>query len=271
MITRPTCRLGSQFQQVVFAVSTGRTATNALSAYLPQVYPSVTGLHEPKPARMFRIVSNMHLCGKISEPTVARLLYLARRKRINELKGGTYFEANGFLHGCLDAFDHTFHNVKVIHIVRHPITYIRSHINHGAFLGLKGMAGRLMPYWLLKPDYYDQRSGLKWYELSFEERLAWRWVVVNQALERGESLFGDRYLRVRYEDLFADSGQRLGIITNWLGLPYDERISTVIRSQRYNASKRDTARPLEDWPGRVREHVYSLCESQMARYGYERI
>ncbi len=262
-----TSRLGGHLDQTVFIVSTGRTGTNAIAHYLSDLGAGVRAVHEPKPSRIFRVISNMHLCGRISTDTVAAALRATRRRHLAALTSGTYVESNPFLHGCLDALEEAFENVRVLHILREPIGYIRSHINHGVFVGLKGLAGRRFPYWLLKPDYFDAASRLHWISLSQEERLAWRWATINSVLDEGERLFGYRYRRIRYEDLF--NGPVIESVMEWLSLPGSDRLRELAAERRYNESRVERARPLEDWPDPVRQRVRELCEAGMIRYGYD--
>lgn len=261
-------RLGAHLDRVAIIVSTGRTGTLALSQFFALNFRDVTAVHEPSPSQRFRFISNLHHCGHLSSGTIGRLLLQARRQRLNRIRSGAYIESNPFLHGCLDIFDQVFDNVRVVHVVRHPVDFIRSAIKHGSFSDIKGLGRRFCPYWTLKPEHYEPESGRKWRLMAPEERLAWRWSRINGELERGAELFGERYIRLRFEDLFDAQSSGLVELTNWLDLDL-HRLSTGWPAvEQLNQGQRTKARSYHDWPTDIAASVRDLCAEQMGRYGY---
>ena len=199
---------------------------------------------------------------------VSHKLLIARQRLLDGIDTEIYLEANPFLHGCLPAIELAFPGSHLVHIVRDPRTYIPSHINHGVFRGIKGLAGRYYPYWLLKPDYYEAAPERCWEDMSPQERLAWRWNTINGILNEGSKIYGDRYFRVRYEDLFDANKTGLRAMADWLELSGAERLTEAAGSSRHNASKGASFPPFEGWDASIREAVLKLCKNRMDEYGY---
>lgn len=261
--------MGERPQKVVIAVSTGRTGSQALAHHFDACFPQVRALHEPKPSRGLRIASNRYLCGRSSRGYLARRLASARADLLAAAGTPIYLESNPFLHGFLEVFDAVFGEPQVLHIVRDPRSYIPSYINFGAFRGLKGWAARAVPFWMLKPDQFERDPHRRWREMGPAERVAWRWNAVNGVLDRGQALFGPRYLRLRYEDLFDPGGEALSELLRRLGLPPSDDLSERFRKQRVNASPDRGFPPFDQWEEALRERILDTCRERMARYGYE--
>ena len=259
----------NKFAQTIFVVSTGRTGTQAIATYFDQTFPDVTALHEPAPSRRFRVLSNLYLCNKISGTTVESALLSARQKLMAQIDSDIYLEANPFLHGCLPALAQAFPGCHLVHIVRDPRTYIPSHINHGVFHGLKGFAGAYFPYWLLKPSHYESHPLKQWNEMSLQERLGWRWNTINGVLDEGRKIFGERYLRLRFEDLFDAEKSGLKVMADWMGLSKGKALMEAASRKRHNASQGPSFPLFEEWEPTIQKHVLQLCTTRMAEYGYD--
>lgn len=258
-------------RKTVFVVSTGRTGTQAIARHFQQSYLNVTALHEPAPSRPLRVLSNLYLCRRVGVHSLARAVRLLRRSLLARASTDLYLESNPFLHGCLDVLDGIFPNVHILHIVRHPLTYIPSHINHGAFAGAKGLAARYVPYWMLNPVQYEGTRRADWNLLLPEEKLAWRWTTINSVLNGGGQLYGERYRRIRYEDLFDGEGTAFSGLEDWLKL--ERRAPVHLRThqqqvERTNQSRRQLCVRAELWDPALRRRVLERCRGLMTQYGY---
>ncbi len=241
----------------------------ALARYFDACYPQVKAVHEPRPSRRLRIASNRYLCGRLTRNKLIRSFVKARARLFQSISEPVYIEANNFLHGFLDVFDDIFDDPRVLHIVRDPRTFIRSWINFGVFRGLKGLAGRYCPFWLLKPEKYEKAPVRRWARMPRPERIAWYWNAINAELDRGQGLFGDRYMRVRYEDLFEPDGRELLRLTEWIGLPGSPDLIGKAREGKVNAS-RDRGFPRwQDLLIETRRSVLACCRDRMTKYAYD--
>lgn len=256
-----------KFGTVVLLLSTGRTGTKALAHYFDGAFDNVYAVHEPPPSRTLRVASNRFLAGRVTEARLVEKYAAAREARLARVNEPVYLESNPFLHGFVGVLDRLFRAPRVVHLVRDPRTYVRSYLNYGAFRGVKGLAARYYPYWMLKPEQVDPTAPRRWPDMSHVERLAWRWTTINTALDRGESLYGDRYLRVRYEDVFAEDGSGLRRLAEWAGLTPTAGFERL-REERVNASTGKQAPKFDQWDAADRRVLLDLCGPQMERYGY---
>jgi hypothetical protein len=179
-----------------------------------------------------------------------------------------YVESNNFLHGFLDVLDDIFERPRIVHIVRDPRTYIRSWINFGVFRGIKGLAGQFWKYWLLKPELLSPRPAFRWNAMGQQERIAWYWTAINRELNRGRELFGDRYIRLRFEDIFAPDNRPMDNLAQWLGLPARTNPQATLAAEKVNRSRRNLCPPFEQWDRLTQEKVLNQCRELMDLYGY---
>jgi hypothetical protein len=258
---------GGKFERVVLLLSTGRTGTKALATYFDTAFPTVCALHEPPRSRHLRVASNKYLRGRLTRQRLVELYADARRDRFAKIGEPIYIESNPFLHGFVDALDEIFDAPRVVHIVRDPRTYVRSYINHGAFRGIKGLAARYYPDWMIKPERLDPAAPRRWRDMSQVERLAWRWDTINGVLERGVALLGERYVRLKFEDVFAEDGSGLRRLAEWVGLPQSSQFERL-REEPVNASKARLLPKFDQWDAADQRALLEWCGPRMQRYGY---
>lgn len=261
--------LGDKFEKIVVVLSTGRTGTTALAAHLDKCYPQVRALHEPAPSWRLRMASVKAVSGRLKKDELVRILTSARRDLLAKIDRPIYVESNPYLMGFLEALDEVMGpRVHVLHVVRDPRSYVRSGVNFGAFRGLKRLASNFYPYWFPKPEIVEKSPARTWGRMEAAERLAWFWATVNRELDRGAALYGERYLRVRYEDLFAKDGSGLNALTDWVGLPRSEKLATEANRENVNASKIVAMSRWEQWPAETKAMLLRHCGQMMREYGY---
>lgn len=259
-----------QEHRVVLIVSTGRTGTKAIATHLDNCYEQLRALHEPPPTRVhLRRVSNRFMCGRLGREELIAQLQEHRDRILAQTPQGTYVEANPGLAGFLDAFADVYPDFRVVHVVRDPRTYIRSALNWGVFRGIKRLLALYLPYWLPKPDYVDPSGDLRWRRMDGPERLAWYWKFINTHLDRGAQLYPDRYIRVKFEDLFSRDGSGLAKLVEWIGLPASEKLTLSANAENVNASDAHGIPRWRDWDENSRRMVLRYCAPLMTAYGYD--
>ena len=213
--------------------STGRTGTMFFRDYLSQTCENTICLHEPTPSRVFRLLSNLTLAGKI--PTsVSGNLFRSMRSRLS--RGyDNYIESSNFLFGCIPSLNECFDSVRIIHLTRHPVTYAQSHMAHGFWRGSKKWMTKFLPYWFEGQDTPKQDP----YILLFL-----RWAYMNKIIATSEQT--NPYLRVKFEDLFSsnreDASEHLNKIRDFLGFsPTDVLENTKWLETPRNASRKKEA------------------------------
>ena len=263
-----------KFETMVVILSTGRTGTQALAHYFNTCYDHVTALHEPKPTRHFRVMSNRAVTGRLPKDTAVGALVRSRRRLVEKITRPVYIESNWYLYGFLEPLREVFGRPRILHVVRDPRTFIPSYLNFGTFRGLKRVAARFLPYWYLKPEQYQPNPPKTWNQMAEPERLAWHWHVVNREIDRAADLYGPDYLLVRYEDLFPKQFGEAGPpalqpMLDWIGLPPSEKLVELMRDKKLNASPNRGFPKWEQWDEPTRQAVLSMCGEQMRRYGYD--
>lgn len=255
-------------EQFALIVSTGRTATQALAHYLDSCYPQICALHEPKPSRFLRLVSNRFLSGNISKERALEIFLRKRTKLFRSLQQPLYIESSNFLHGFAAILNSIFPSYKVIHVVRDPRTYVPSILNHGTLRGLKGLAARYCPYWYMKPELLEKSPEKRWDEMQDYEKLIWNWRFINSVLNECESVLGANYLRLRFEDMFKAENPSILTLVEWLGL--EKRNDLLQRAKnKLNKSRLAVCPKWEEWPSEWKELLLSHCGDLMRMYGYE--
>jgi hypothetical protein len=217
----------------VFILSTGRTGTRFFEDYMNQTSEKAICRHEPRPSRRFKFLSNLYLNKKIGARTVTRI-YLRSRKRLFRKTGDRiYIESSNFMFGCIPPLNAHFDQIRIIHIVREPVDYVKSHLGHGFWRGHKRFFAKYIPYWLERLEVDDPSDPV--------QLLAERWNVVNRQI--GSYAETNAYLLVRFEELFSKdlqvSSGKLNEIRQFCGLPpLDEKENTRWLNNPRNVSRR---------------------------------
>jgi hypothetical protein len=258
-----------KFKTLVVVVSTGRTGTQALAHHLDASYPDVTALHEPRPSRHLRLLSNQAVAGKLPRHAAVRALVRSRQRLFARTHTPVYVESNWYVYGLLEAVREIAPRVKVLHVVRDPRTYIPSGINFGQFRGLRAIATRFLPYWYLKPEHAKDPPALRWSQMTDPQRLAWHWTVCNGEIDRVAPLFGDNYLFMKYEEIFSKDAAGLGRLLAWMGLEENASIREKMREKKVNASTARRCPKWEQWEPAERKAVLDMCGERMQQYGYD--
>lgn len=179
-----------------FILSTGRTGTQFFESYISETSSSLC-LHEPKPSRRFKFLSNAYLNNQVKSQWICRAFKYSRNKIIRKLgPEQNYIESNNFAFGCIKALNQCYSDIKILHIIRNPLDYVQSHLNHGFWVGHKRFFAQYIPFWLESVD------PKKYYRNDPLALLLLRWIYVNKVIFSYKE--DNIYLRVRFEDVFND-------------------------------------------------------------------
>ncbi len=241
-----------------FILSTGRTGTQFFESYLNESSPAILCLHEPRPSRRFKFLSNLYLSKRIKAKLVARIYRRSRRGLFARLGERQYLESSNFMFGCIPALNPHYPGIRVLHIVRHPVSYTRSHLGHGFWRGHKRFFARYVPYWIERTGTPRSAGPLA--------LLAARWNYVNRQIASYEDT--NPYLRIRFEDLFSkDRSKASGVLNQiraFLDLaPLSEAENLFwLEKQRNPSRKRISLSPAEE------EAILSATAKERLRFGY---
>ena len=235
---------------ITFILSTGRTGTQFFSKYLTETCAHTLCLHEPKPSRRFKWYSNFYLTGKLSKKFIASQYFNKRKSILQHRDYNQYIESSNFLFGCVEPILTQTPDLAVLHIVRHPLTYVRSHLNKGYWSGIKGFTARNIPGWM---EYIE--PGIKKTKDPVLILLA-RWIYVNKIILSYQDNI--KYMLVRFEDLFggaaANPVEQLNAVRGFIGhQPLDEQTQQSWLKKSANKSRTNLA---EKWPVEQKHLAY---------------
>lgn len=249
--------------KAVFVVSTGRTGTQ----FLARTFAAwgARSHHEPGPWWL-RHLSNAHASGAVSEARAVALLHRVRDEAL--AVDEPWFEASCLDHGLVGPLLAAFPEATVVQVVRHPVGYVRSAQDWGAYR-FGGRPLNLLPYRrLAAPQFHPWNpvERLRWVGEDQFERLAWAWAAMNRAMRsQGES--DPRFRTVRFEDLTsADRGPvELDRLADDLGLTVSATALADAVAARVNASQPRAGL----WSTRQWDRLVELTADEAAAYGYE--
>ena len=221
--------------------------------------------HEPGPWWL-RHLSNAHASGAVSEERAVRLLHRVRDEAL--AMDQPWFEASCLDHGLVGPLLAAFPEATVVQVVRHPVGYVRSAQDWGAYR-LGGRPLNALAYRRLAPPQFDRwnpAERLRWVGQDQFERLAWAWAAMNRAMRtQGEG--STRFRTVRFEDLTdADRGpDELGRFSADLGLSVSAEALAGAVDKRVNTSRPKAG----DWSTAQWARLVELTSEEAAHYGYE--
>lgn len=218
----------------VFILSTGRTGTQFFEDYINQTTTDAVCRHEPAPSRRFKFLSNLYLAQKVNPAFIKKIYRRSRSRLFRKVGDKRYIESSNFLFGCIPPLNGLYSDIKVIHIVRHPVGYTKSHLGHGFWKGHKKFFARHVPYWMEQMEVADSSNPI--------QLLSARWNLVNRQISSYAQT--NSYLLVRFEELFSrdlqKSSMKLNQIRKFCGLEAlneEENIAWLQRPKNYSRRK----------------------------------
>jgi len=247
-------------------VSTGRTGTRYLAEFLTEHYPQVEAHHTTPRSTLFNVLSNMHLAGMLSERALLRCWRTLKGREFALTKKSLFVDSNNHLYVFAALARQLYPQVKVIHIVRDPRTYIRSHLNWSRQRLKSFIANHVLPFWQPNGFLLNEVSAWRWLMYTRFEQFCWIWQFKNQYL----TSIGDTetpYLRLRFEDLTRHSIDQnaMARLVDFLSLP----ATTTIRSAGpVNETRRRVFPAWQRWSPKMCAHLDRTCGEQMRLHGY---
>ncbi len=220
--------------RATFFLSTGRCGTQWLTRWLTDQYSDYVHVeHEPL---QHQYQSRYLLAEQAQFNSDNVLKHLETIDQVLQEK--PYIEVG---HPCWGAISHLVdyfqERIRIVHLIRHPITTSFSWVTHGAY------QKPLLPYLPEKiplspfdegvqfPEYQE-----RWATLSEFEKNLYYWTEVNSLGIQLEKSVSVPWLRIRYEDLFY--GDDLNRLVDFLNLPKPPQVAlqskqTVIDKYHY--------------------------------------
>jgi hypothetical protein len=249
--------------RAVFVVSTGRTGTQ----FLARTFAGwgARSHHEPGPWWL-RHLSNAHAAGAVSTARAVRLLHRVRDEAL--AVDEPWFEASCLDHGLVGPLLEAFPEATVVQVVRHPVGYVRSAQDWGAYR-FGGRPLNLLPYRRLAAPHlrpWDPVERVRWVGQDQFHRLAWAWAAMNRAMRtQGEG--HERFRTVTFEALTDPErgAVELRRLVDDLGLAVDDDSVHAAVADRVNASRPKAGL----WSDAQWRRLVDLTADEAAHYGYD--
>ena len=279
MVTSVLNRLKSQYYtwddvNVVFIVSTGRTATKFFSEFFDDSFDHIVARHEPEPD-LFDLGIN-YIRNSYSRRRTNALLKYYRYSMYQELQRhniSTYLESNNNATLLLPIVKEVFPRLKVVFITRDPRSYLisaysKSHGHPGYKLyGDDDPRDRLTA-----KDFKDDPLNQRWDQLTRFEKLCWHWKTYNQITS---SVLDDSldHLTLKYEDLFCEGDFRaVRKLVEFVGVEpaqqSSDQILTTLMARKSNQSAAYEMSSFERWDEKKKQSFNDILGDEAARYGY---
>lgn len=254
--------------QPVLIISTGRTGTIFFSQLIGELYPVVSAYHERGFSRPFQILTNAYFAHYFPQWGLKLAWLLLKEQEIRDCQNDFHLDANCFLYGMVPILVNLHPDIKIVHIVRDPRTYVTSHLNFSRFRPTSFIANYLIPFWQPSPFLIGEISWRNYFSLTRMERYAWIWSFKNQIMESLEDI-GVSYLRVQFENVFYSEqpDDVFGRITDFIGLPRKIGIRDRFRKP-VNQAPKDRFPEWHGWSSAQCVKFHSVCGNRMVRYGY---
>jgi hypothetical protein len=254
--------------QPILIISTGRTGTIFFARLFADHYPVAASYHERGASRLIQILTNAHFAHLFPKSGVKNAWKYFKGNEIRDCEKAFHIDSNSFLYGLASFAPELYPNLKVLHIVRDPRTYVTSHLNFQLQKNTSFIANRFVPFWQPNPFLIGELPWKDVFRFSRFEKFCWIWEFKNRIIEQLEGT-STPYLRVRFEDLFLSPDPEIifGKITDFVGLP---RL-TGIRDRFHepaNTSSKTTHRDWREWTPLQCIQLNKHCGLRMEKYGY---
>jgi hypothetical protein len=250
-------------------LSTGRTGTMFIAQTLQAFAPEAEVFHEAgERSRLINILSHAHLSGFIPITIPLRMWSMVIGADLIACQKEYYIDSNNHIYALVSLKPDIYPGLKVIHIVRDPRTYVRSHINWSRHRLKSYIANYLTPFWQPNGFMVGEISFFQWRRLSRFQRFCWIWDFKNRMIEK-ITINNIPYLRIRFEDIFLGSNPEthLNKILDFIGMPH------VIYENHWfskpiNPGVKSSFPTWQSWTRQMCNQLVDLCGDTMNRYGY---
>ena len=252
-------------ERTVFILSTGRTGTKTLANGLAE--GNIRSLHQPPYSRILNIASNAYLHGWLSKGTLECLVTRLREPQIVNSDSCYYVQVFSLDYLPAKIISERYPNVYIVHIIRDPRTFVSSYLNWMHTRFKSWVANKLVPGWHPSGFFTGEMSWRQWQQMDEFERVCWHWKYKNMLLEdlfEGE----ERYIRVRFEDLFlAGDSSKLREILDFVEIPYERELEAILAKNR-NMGRKTYFPAWDEWEPRRKRELLNICAGKMKEYGY---
>ena len=238
-----------------FVLSTGRCGTHLLTKLLSE-HKKIDVYHTPFPELVYYSKYAYENNNK-KDGELRRIVDAARYDYVRDsyLLGNRFVETNNRITFFADQLADLYPKSKFIHLVRHPIEFVRSGLNRQWYSGRNEHdEGRIV----LNKEEWNQFSNIK--------KIAWLWEATNRYIENFKAKIGsERMLTILSEELFSDFNKGASIFAHLNLEPIKYSSIKKIVGKPTNVGKKKIKDKFND--NEITE-IYQVTELRK-KYGYE--
>ena len=251
-----------------FVLSTGRTGTTQFREFLKKTRKELAIRFEPPPSRLCYLLWNAERAGFMSRDTALKMILKSKYRMLDRVDdNATVVEFDSYLSPLICEMLDFCESPRVVHMVRHPYTWIQSMGNFKAASWRK----YVVDYTPFTDIIHPEISG-QWRHLDRYEKLAWSWRYVNEQILLKKDAWTE-YRLTRFEDFVSENtGLRIKSISEMLEIldpAYHGEKLDIDVDDKLNKSDRGAIPAWKHWPQGILNSVNRICEDLMGRFGYE--
>lgn len=253
--------------KTIILTSTGRTGTKFFASLFASYYPQVESHHASSFSTVINILSNASLMKVLPDYTVTVAWKVLKKGERLGCRKPIYIDANNHLYALPYFAPKLYSNLKVVHVIRDPRDYARSHINWAMNRRRSFVANFWLPFW--QPNGYlsSEMPFERWLKLSQLERFCWIWRYKNQIIEKIAN--GPvPYFQVKFESFFRKLDVNIfKALIEFVGL--DFKPETLVEFD--FPKNRNHSTPFNSWrlwSDKQCAKVDRLCGTEMRCYQY---
>lgn len=256
----------------VVIVSTGRTGTRSIASYLGDAHADIDAFHISRLSTLFNVLSNAWLSGLLptsSIDTAWRVLKQSTWRATTERR--ILVDSNNHLYAWSRHLMTQYPDLKMVHVVRDPRSYVKSHLRWARQRPKSWIANYMIPFWQPNPFLLGETGFFDCLQMDSFERFCWIWDFKNRFMRETGSKFPKRYFRVALEALTSpDMGsETIEQLESFIGVRSSPSTASTRLPQLNQTSMSDDV----PWAGLSEDQCQKLerwCGAQMREYGYGR-
>lgn len=246
----------------LFVLSTGRTGTQSLT-HLLNLSPEITAFHEPEPLLLEESLAAYPTLQ--SNPEALQAVFLNGRRRLLQdatHRGRIYAEMSNRMTYFAPVIAQLLPNARFLHLYRHPADVVRSGMRRGWYDHHK------LDRYRITPTAGDPAAA-EWADWDPFSKICWYWSAVNDFATRfSNQISPDRFLAVRFEDLFADNSVAEKLFTfTGVQVPPEDKISSVL-SVRHNEQRNGDFPSAGGFNEQQRQTLSKIAGGTIEQLGY---
>lgn len=223
--------------------------------------------HQPPFSRLLTIASNFYLHGWLQKGRLEWLVRQIRETQIHRADCRFYIQVFALDHLPAKIISEKYSNVYIVHIVRDPRTFVPSYLNwmHSRFKSF--VANKFVIGWHPSGVFTGEFSWREWRRMDEFQKVCWHWKYKNALLSHLFENY-DKYMRVRFEDLFSCKGEKtLRAMSAFAGILPAADFRDMLQTKK-NLSLKKRFPSWDHWGSQRQQGLLDICSEGMKQYGY---